>query len=66
MKQIRTQCPECGKVHIFEVSDEQYQKYINNEGYIQTIFPSLSAGEREMLITGICPKCWDEIFKEEE
>lgn len=65
MKKIKTQCPNCGKVHIFKVSDEQYRKYINGESYIQNIFSELTPGEREMLITGICPECWNKIFKEE-
>jgi hypothetical protein len=26
---------------------------------VQIAFPYLSAGEREMLVSGICGKCWD-------
>jgi len=33
---------------------------------IQDAFPMLSAGEREFIKTGITPKEWDEMFKDEE
>ena len=32
----------------------------------QVAFPYLSADEREMLITGICPTCWDKMFDDGE
>lgn len=33
---------------------------------IQDAFPELSAEDREFLISGLCPKCWNNIFNEEE
>lgn len=61
--QIRTlQCPMCGQRHTLEVEEDDYKKYINGEGYVQTIFPYLSSDEREMLISGMCPDCWKRLF----
>jgi len=34
--------------------------------FAQVAFPSLSAGERELLISGTHPTCWDEMFPEED
>ena len=34
--------------------------------HIQKALPNNTAEEREMLITGICSKCWDELFSEDE
>lgn len=34
--------------------------------YIQDAMPELSADDREMLISGTCPKCWDELFPSDE
>lgn len=62
MKNIYTKCPMCGKETVFMVTDEQYQKYIDGKENVQRIFPELSCEEREMLITGICPDCWNKIF----
>lgn len=66
MKEIYTKCPRCGSQKIFVVTDEQYEMYQSGDYHIQDIFPELSAASRERLISGICGKCWDELFKFEE
>lgn len=63
---INTTCPFCGKttpVQIRRVAD--YHAWQNGE-LAQNAFPYLSANEREMLISGICPSCWDNMFPPEE
>ena len=65
MKQVKTKCPECGKETILEMTDNQYNDYKENKKYIQDIFSNWTPGQREMLITGICPDCWNKIFNEE-
>lgn len=35
-------------------------------GFAKDCFPELSADQREFLISGICGKCWDELFAEDE
>ena len=66
MKFIKTKCPECGQVTTHSMSDEQYRQYINNESYIQDIFSDWTPGEREMLMTGICPECWKNLSNYED
>lgn len=34
--------------------------------YAQDCFPYLNAAQREFLISGICSKCWDEMFAEDD
>lgn len=63
---INTTCPFCGKttpVQIRRVAD--YDAWQNGT-LAQDAFPYLSADEREMLISGICPTCWDNMFSLEE
>ena len=59
-------CKECGKEYKFDITEEQYNKYISGEGLIQDIFPEISSELREMFISRICPDCWNKIFKEYE
>ena len=59
--QIRKNCPICNHEHSVTVDEEKWKKYQNGEGNIQNIFSELSAAEREILITGICGKCWDNV-----
>lgn len=54
-------CPFCGDLNIIKVPEESLQAY-NNGVLAQNAFPNLTAAEREMIITGICPKCWDYYF----
>lgn len=65
MMTIITQCPWCGEEHEVEVPFEGYLAWQSGAS-IQVAMPQLSADEREMLISGICPKCWAETFGEDE
>ncbi len=66
MKNFLIKCPICGKEFEVSMTDEQYIKYIEGEENIQNIFPDWPADKREMLITGICGKCWDDTIKIDE
>lgn len=62
---IDTICPSCKDEKTFEVTEEQFQRFQTRE-HVQDIFSELRNDDRERLITGICPKCWDEIFEDED
>lgn len=62
---VVTYCPFCGKAHEIEVNEIDYLDW--KDGMLaQEAFPYLEANEREMLISGICPNCWDDIFGQVE
>lgn len=62
---IVTTCPFCGHANEVEVNEIDYLDW--DDGLlVQDAFPYLSADEREMLITGICPTCWDKMFGGED
>ena len=46
-----------------------YNKWLNN-GFgntpIQSVFPGLSANQREFLLSGCTPEEWDELFNDEK
>ena len=58
---LQTTCPCCGSTNNIDVEKKDYENYQNGT-FCQTAFPYLTAGEREMIITGICDKCWKRIF----
>lgn len=62
---IITACPFCGHANEIEVNEADYWDWQDGE-LVQNAFPYLSADEREMLISGICPKCWENTFGGEE
>jgi len=65
MYTIETICPFCGKRHTVQVHPADYHAWEDGT-LVQEAFPYLSASERELLISGICPTCWDNMFGEEE
>lgn len=65
-------CVACDTVHRFEV-DSQYASAFQN-GFrlwqyhgvlIQNALPFLTAGQREILMTGVSDECWDALFPDE-
>ena len=57
-------CPFCGKEHSVEVSESALYEW-QNGALIQSVMPTLSATEREQLISHICPACQDSLFGED-
>ena len=58
---IGRRCPFCNTVTVVTVDEDGLNAY--NEGaLVQKAFPDMSATDREVLISGICPKCQDDIF----
>lgn len=59
-----------GEVHELEipVDPEVYASWTDGMtiGFIQEVFPQLSADDREFLLTGITPQEWQEAFGDEE
>lgn len=61
MIEIEVRCPVCGKTEIVVAPFEGYTAW-NSGVPIQEALPCLSADERELLLSGICPTCWDKLF----
>jgi len=58
-----------GKINTMEINitPQEYEHYLygRDRRLIQQMFPSLSASEREFLMTGTTPQEWDNMFKED-
>lgn len=65
MMWITTVCPICGEVLEFDVPADGYRAWKAGE-LIQNAMPNLIPEYREMLISHICPVCWDAMFSDEE
>ena len=58
---VLTYCPFCGEEFSVQVNSADYDAWKDGVP-AQVAFPYLSADERELLISGICPACWAEMF----
>lgn len=54
-------CPFCGNSFVLSVDEDDYLAWRGGM-LVQDAFPYLSAEERELLISGICPECWEKTF----
>ncbi len=54
-------CCVCNEYEVWSLDRELVDRWQGGEN-IQRVFPDMSAGEREILITGIHPDCWDKLF----
>lgn len=61
---ITKECPFCGRAYQKMFPADGYRRYQAGEK-AQDCFPDRSADDREFLISGICPECWDKTFGED-
>lgn len=58
---INCTCPFCNTSNNVTVYHSDYFAWKRGTN-AQDAFPYLSADAREMLISGICPTCWEDLF----
>lgn len=61
---IKKKCVICGTTKEIRVSKVGHAMWLRG-ALIQDALPELSVDDREMLMSDICPKCFDNIFKED-
>ena len=63
---VQVECPKCKDKGGIVVDYEGFRKWQDGRLLIQEALPTLTAADRERLITGWCDSCWTNIFGEEE
>jgi hypothetical protein len=59
---LRKICSMCDTQHEIWVEDDDYKAWENGK-MCQDAFPYLDAGQREILISGTCGRCFDLLFE---
>ena len=59
---IKVRCKCCGRETPVSVDLEDLGARQRGEKLVQNAFPYLSSSKRELLMTRICPDCWDKMF----
>jgi hypothetical protein len=62
---ITPACSVCGQTSTVQLPEANFKAWKSGT-LIQNAFPRMPAPEREVLITGIHPACWETIFGDEE
>jgi hypothetical protein len=58
-------CCVCDQYEVWSLDRNAVTRWQEGE-YIQNAFPDMSAGDREILISGTHPACWSKLFPEGE
>jgi hypothetical protein len=58
-------CGVCGEYELWSLDRDAVTRWQEGE-HIQDAFPDMSAGDREILISGTHAACWDKLFPGEE
>jgi hypothetical protein len=58
-------CMFCSRSSVLKLDKDAYLRW-QAGAFVQVAFPKMGAGEREQLITGTHPKCWDENMGDED
>jgi len=60
--ELELQCKYCDYEEILHVPESDYDAWAGNGVLIQEVFDYLSAGQRELMISGTCDTCWNKFF----
>ena len=63
---VQVTCRDCGKIYEIPVSQSRIDEWYSKGTFAQDEFPELTADQRELLISGICPNCWNKLFPPED
>lgn len=58
-------CRFCGKEITVQAEEEKFVR-LDSGVHVQDVFPDLSPNYRELMISGICGECFDQIFENDE
>lgn len=59
---VRPVCVECKVQSNIAVNVHDLMDFASGMKLIQNALPYLTAGQRELMLSGLCPQCWDKIM----
>ena len=62
---FNVECTKCKQTTDVEIKSGDLYHYHQGK-YIQDAFPYISQATRGLMLDGICHKCWDKMFPEED
>lgn len=65
MKIVSVGCKVCRREHHILVPKAGYRLWARRAKHIQDAMPGLSDDDRELLLSGVCGRCFDRMFKED-
>ncbi len=63
--ELTYQCFMCNKDNVIVVDKVKYNRFLAG-AFAQNVWPELSSGDREVLISGTHNECWNEMWPDED
>lgn len=57
-------CPVCHRPSTLELEPERVRRWLHGE-HVQDVWPERTPDERELIVTGTHPACWDRLFPDD-
>jgi len=64
---VTLKCVDCNRNHSFDMDEAAFFSGMEQRrkgAPVQVAFPNLAPEHREMLVSSICPSCWDAVCKD--
>ena len=58
-------CKFCGKEVTVQAEEEKFSR-LDAGAHVQDVFPDLGVNYRELMISGICGECFDQMFESDD
>ena len=58
-------CRFCGKEITVQAEEEKFSR-LDAGAHVQDVFPDLGVNYRELMISGICGECFDQMFESDD
>ena len=63
---VQGNCAVCSKQKTLYIPESEWLDWRNDAGHIQDVLKSVSADDRELLLSGTCGLCFDAMFAGED
>lgn len=62
---VSIQCWKCQRYYTIMYNRNDMLDWLSGSGFVQDILSYLTAGERELLLSGTCSGCFDKLFSDD-
>jgi hypothetical protein len=56
-------CEFCRSLYPVQAPASEWARWYSERPLVQNCFPNMPAGQRELLVSGTCDDCWNDMFR---
>jgi hypothetical protein len=63
---IVRKCIHCNEETLITLDNDRFKAWQVDREFVQNVWPEATTDDREMLISGTHPKCWEEMWADDD